>query len=240
LKALTELPVWVMISDELSDHLALNSIGGVVMDWWLIILALIAAALTYGYWEHTSQSRYLTRFFALLAERHQGEVKRASPLVLPQLRFETNGRRFLVTAMATSGTVAAGASGYSGPFTFVDLQLPFDTARETQIVRASGAGDQLLDLVLPGAQVSTGDADFDAAFRISGRDKTFAPLLLDETVRQKLLNSHLPRLDIRVAGQKIAVHMDGIAQSLAELEELIEISALLADRASAGAGSTER
>jgi putative transposase len=47
LKALAELPVWVMISDELSDHPALNSIGGLVMDWWLIILALIAAALAY-------------------------------------------------------------------------------------------------------------------------------------------------------------------------------------------------
>jgi hypothetical protein len=210
------------------------------MDWWLIILALIAAALAYAYWGHISQSRYLTKIFTLLAERHQGEVKRASPLVLPQLRFETNGRRFLVTAMASSGTVVAGASGYSGPFTFVDLQLPFDTAREAQIVRASGAADQLLDLVLPGAQVSTGDADFDAAFRISGRDKTFAPHILDERVRQKLLKSQLPRLGIRVAGQKIVVHMDGIAQSLAELEELIEISALLADRASVGAGSTER
>ena len=209
------------------------------MDWWLIILALIAAALTYAYWEHTKQSRYLTKFFAILAERYQGKVKRASLLVLPQLRFETNGRRFLVTAMATSGQVAAGTSGYSGPFTLVDLQLPFDTAKETRIVRASGVGDKLVDLVLSGAQVSTVDAEFDAAFRISGRDKTFAPLLLDETVRQKLLNSHLARLDVRVAGQKIVVHMDGIAQSLAELEELIEISVLLADRASAGAESTE-
>ena len=210
------------------------------MDWWLIILALIAAALAYAYWEHTGQSRNLTKIFTLLAEKHQGEVKRASPLVLPQLRFETNGRRFLVTAMATSGQVVAGTSGYSGPFTFVDLQLPFDTGRKAQIVRASSAGKQLLGLVVPGAQVSTGDAAFDAAFRISGRDKTFAPHLLNETVRQKLLNSHLPRLDIRMAGQKIVVHMDGIAQSLEEIEELIEISVLLADRASAGAGPTER
>ena len=210
------------------------------MDWWLIILALIAAALAYAYWEHTGQSRNLTKIFTLLAEKHQGEVKRASPLVLPQLRFETNGRRFLVTAMATSGQVVAGTSGYSGPFTFVDLQLPFDTGRKAQIVRASSAGNQLLDLVLPGAQVSTGDADFDAAFRISGRDKTLASHLLDETVRQKLLNSHLPRLDIRIAGQKIVVHMDGIAQSLEELEEMIEVSVLLADHSSAGAGPTER
>jgi hypothetical protein len=141
--------------------------------------------------------------------------------------------------MATSGHVAAGTSGYTGPFTFIDLQLPFDTARETQIVRSSGVGDQVLDSVLPGEQVSTGDAAFDTAFRIRGRDKAFAQHLLDETVRRKLLNSHLPRLDIRVAGQNIIVHMDGIAQSLVELEELIEISILLADRALVGAGSTD-
>ena len=115
-----------------------------------------------------------------------------------------------------------------------------NTARKTQIVRSSGVGDQLIDSVLPGEQVSTGDEAFDAVFLIRGKDKNFARLLLDETSRQKLLNSRLPRLDIRVDGQKIIVHMDGITQSLAEIEELIEISALLADRASAGTRSTDR
>ena len=202
------------------------------MEWWLAILAFIAAALAYGYWEHTSQSRHLTRLFAVLAERYEGEIKRAGPLVLPQLRFETNGRRFLVAAMATSGQVVAGTSGYTGPFTFVDLQLPNDTEKEIQIVQVSGVGDKILDRVLPGAPVRTGDEVFNAKFRIAGRNRVFALHLLDDAVRQKLIDSSLPRLDTRVAGRKITVHMDGIANSLAELEELIEISVLLADRVS--------
>lgn len=199
------------------------------MDWWLIILAVVAAALVYGYWEHTKQSRDLSGFFARLAEKHQGQVTRASLLFLPQLRFESNDRRVLVTAMATSGQDSAGTSSSAGPFTFVELQLPIDTARKIQIVRSSSVVDKLLGPIIAGVQVSTGDAKFDAAFRIKGKDKSYAPHFLDEPVRQKLLNSQLQRLDIRVNGQKIVVHMDGYAQSLEEIEELIEISFLLAD-----------
>ncbi len=208
------------------------------MDWWLIILAIIVAALAYGYREHTSQSRDLAKYFSVLAEKHHGEVRRASLLALPQLRFDTNGRRFLVTAMANSGNTVAGTSGYSGPFTFVDLQLPSDTARETQITRSTGAGDKLLDAILPGEQASTGDPAFDTAYRIIGRDKASAADLLDEAIRRKLVASQLPRLDICIDGRKIVVHMDGIAQSLSELEELIEISIILADRCAVGDGST--
>ena len=207
------------------------------MDWWLIILVFIAAALAYGYWEHTRDSRHLAKNFALLAERYQGEVKRANPLILPQLRFESGGRQFLVTALATSGSVVAGTSGYQGPFTFVELQLPFDTAKKTQIVRSSGVAAQLVDAVSPGPKEGTGDEAFDALFRIGGRDKAFAARLLDATVRQTLLRSRLPRLDIRVDGPRIVIHMDGIAQSLSELDELIEISILLADRCPVNDGS---
>ncbi len=61
------------------------------MYWWLAITAFIAAALAYGYWDHVSQSRHLTKLFSQLAERYRGEVKRASLLALPQLRFEMDG-----------------------------------------------------------------------------------------------------------------------------------------------------
>ncbi len=80
------------------------------MFWWLAITAIIAAALAYGYWDHTSQSRHLTKLFSLFAEKYGGEVKRANFLALPQLRFELDGRSFFVTAMATSGHVVAGSS----------------------------------------------------------------------------------------------------------------------------------
>jgi hypothetical protein len=70
------------------------------MDCWLIIAGLIAAALAYGYRDHRRQSRRLAGIFAVLAAKHGGEVKRATLLVLPRLRFERDRRRFLVTAMA--------------------------------------------------------------------------------------------------------------------------------------------
>ena len=41
------------------------------------IIAVIAAALAYGYWEHTKESRHLSRLFAVLAEKYQGQVKKA-------------------------------------------------------------------------------------------------------------------------------------------------------------------
>lgn len=166
---------------------------------------------------------------ARLSAIYDGKVTGPHVLILPQLRFELNDRRFLVTAMATSGHVSAGASGYSGPFTFVDLELPFDTAGKIQIVRIAGVGDQLLASVALNKQMTTGDEAFDTAFRTRGSNDTYATVLLSETVRQTLLNSHLPRLDIRVDGRKISVHMDGFAQSGSEIEELIEIAVLLAD-----------
>ena len=203
------------------------------MSWWLIIAAIVAAALVYGYWEHGKDSRHLARLFAPLAAKHGGEVTSASFLALPQLRFETGGRRFLVAAMATSGDVVAGSSGYSGPFTFVDLDLPFETGQRLRIERNTAldrGADVLIDAVTPGRHPSTGHAEFDAAFRIRGRDHAFASRLLDARVRRMLLDSRLPRLDIRVEGRKISVHGDGIAKSKADLDELIEIAVLLTDR----------
>ena len=63
------------------------------MYWSLVITAIIAAALAYGYWDHTYQSRHLTRLFARLAATYRGDVKRANLLALPQLRFELDSRR---------------------------------------------------------------------------------------------------------------------------------------------------
>ncbi len=212
------------------------------MFWWVIITAFIAAALAYGYWGHTGQSRHLSKLFALLAEKYRGEVKKANLLALPQLRFEINDRRFLVTAMATSGHVAAGGSGYQGPFTFVNLNLPFDTRQKFRAERSdanptSGAS-HLIGAVLPGTRPATGHTAFDRAFRMEWSDHAFATHLLSESVRRKLLNSRLPRLDVRVEDQKISVHFDGIAKSEADLEELIEIAVLLADHCPPGDEAT--
>ncbi len=190
------------------------------MYWWLVLAVVIAAALAYGYWTHNSQSRDLARVFALLAAKHRGEVKAGSLLVLPQLRFERDSRRFLVTAMANSGAHEGG----SGPFTFVDVTLPFDTGRRIRVERGTGVAKR----------PTTGDPEFDDAFRVEASNRTFAASLLTGRVRRKLVASPMPRLDVRVTGQKISVHSDGIATSKAEFEELIDIAALVAENCSAG------
>ena len=196
------------------------------MDWWLIIGGVVAAALAFAYWEHTRQSRRLAGFFTVLAARHGGEVKRGNLLVLPQLRFERNGRRFLVTAMASAGATAKD----SAPFTLVDVELPFDTGAKLRVERNPDIAERLIDAVTPGAQPATGHETFDEAFRIKGNDQSVVARLLDARVRYELLGSALPRLALRVDGRKIAVDMDGYATSQVEVEELIEIAALLAER----------
>ena len=204
------------------------------MSWWIVITAFIAAALAYGYWDHTKDSRHLTKLFARLAEKYQGKVKKANLLALPQFRFDMNGRRFLVTAMATSGHVVAGSSGYRGPFTFVDLSLPFNLGQKVRVERSdsnlASSASRLIAAVMPGKRPATGHMEFDEAFRIEWSDQTFASRLLDVRVRQKLLDSRLPHLDARVDGETISVHMDGIAKSVSDLEELIDIAVLLADQ----------
>lgn len=196
------------------------------MDWWLIIGGMVAAALALAYWEHTRQSRRLARIFAVLAARHGGEVERGSLLVLPQLRFESAGRRFLVTAMASAGATAKNSS----PFTFVDVELPVDTGAKLRVERNPDIAERLIDAVTPGPRPATGHEAFDEAFRIKTQDQALAARLLDARLRTELLGSALPRLACRVDGRKIAVDMDGYATTQAEIEELIKISTLLAER----------
>ncbi len=208
------------------------------MDWWLIVTAVVAAALAYAYWDHTNQSRHLGKLFALLATKYRGEVKRASLLVLPQLRFELHGRRFLVTAMVASSHAVTGGSGTSGHFTLVNLDLPFDTGQKVRVRRSDAnptAGvNRFIDAVAPGRRPATGHMEFDQAFRIEWSDQAYASRVLDSPVRQRLLNSRLPRLDVRLDGPNISVHIDGIAESAADLEALIDIAVLLADHCPPG------
>lgn len=202
------------------------------MTWGLVIGAVIVAALVYGYWEHGKDSRHLAKLFAVLAAKYGGQVKRGSFLALPQLRFERDGRAVLVGALATSGQVAAGSSGYSGPFTFVDLELPFDSGQKIRAERATGLdhhAGRLVDSVVPGLYPKTGHAAFDDAFRIAGDDAAFAIRLFGPALRERLLASRLPRLRVRVVGSKVGVHSDGIAGTPGELEDMIEIAGGLAE-----------
>ena len=195
------------------------------MDWWIVITLVIAAALAYGYWDHNHQRRHLGKSFALLATKYGGEVKPGNVLVFPQLRFQVESRRFLVAAMATDGS----DSGESGPFTFVDVDLPFDTDQKIRVKRSTGGGKRLVDAIGSGARPTTGHREFDEAFRIEGTDQIFASGLLELPVREKLLGSRARRIEVKVQGKKISVTRDGIAKSTADLQELIDIAGLLAD-----------
>jgi hypothetical protein len=192
------------------------------MDWWLAITVLAAAAVAYAYREHTRHWRRLTALFASLAEKYGGEVRPGSLLVLPQLRFEQDGGRYLVTAMANSGA----HDGARGPYTFVDVELPWDSGQEIRVERR--AAGRPADPSAPGTAPIEGLHAFEDVFRIRAGDAPATLRFLEAPVREKLMASRLRRLEARVEGQKVSVYMDGIAASCDELEELIDIASLFA------------
>lgn len=192
------------------------------MYWWLAITVFVAAALAYAYREHARDRRRLTALFASLADTFGGEVTPGTLLVLPQLRFEREGGRYLVAAMPNNGA----HEGASGPFTLVDVELPSDTGQEIRVERK--AARPAVDPVALGAAPITGLQAFEEAFRIRTEDRTAAARFLEAPIREKLLASRLARLEARVEGRKVQVYMDGIAESIEELQELIDIAALLA------------
>lgn len=203
------------------------------MIWWVIIGAVIVGALAYGYWSHTRDGRHLARLFNALAVRYGADITPAGLLILPQLRFARSGRLVLVTAMHSSGA----QTHDSGPFTLINLELPTDSGQTLRLLRSdanlASAVNRLAEVITPGERAATGQNNFDEAFRIEWSDKGFGVRLLDADLRERLLSSRLPRLDVRLNGAKIAIHFDGIAKSAAEIEEMIDLAMLLADRCSA-------
>jgi hypothetical protein len=209
------------------------------MFWWTVILSGIVAALAYAYWEHGKQSRRLADLFTAIATAHGGEVKAATVLALPQLRFGRDGRRYFVGAMASGGPLVSGTAsrpGFRGPFTFADLELPFDTGQELRVQRMDNldrSANRLLRSIAAGHRQSSGDDVFDHAFGIQSNEQAFVRRVLDPALRRKLLDSSQQRLEVAVTGAKISVHIDDYVKSAAELDEMIEIAALLADNCAA-------
>ena len=115
----------------------------------------------------------------------------------------------------------------------------FDTGQMIRIERSdadltSGAY-RLIDAVTPGSRPTTGDRAFDEAFRLESSDPAFASRLLAPHVRRTLLNARLARIDVRLEGPMISAHSDGFATSTAEIEALIDIAVLWAERCEADA-----
>jgi len=142
--------------------------------------------------------------------------------VLPQLRFEQDGGRYLVTAMANSGA----HDGASGPFTLVNVELPSDSGQEIRVERRTVG--RPADPSAPGTLPLEGLHAFEDAFRVRAGDAPATVRFLEAPVRERLMASCLPRLEARLEGQKVSVHMDGIAASHEELEELIDIASAIA------------
>jgi hypothetical protein len=203
------------------------------MLWWMIIIAVIAAALAYGFWDHLRQSRRLAGLFAPLAVEFGGELVKPSLLAFPQLRFEVDCGRAHLGAMANSGAIGP----VRGPFTFVELTLAGDTGQDLvaecskSVQRLAG---HLVGRVVPRSRartrIKTGHAEFDEAFWLDGADHQFVSGLFDRGLRQQLLDTRLPGLEIRVQGDRISVHCDGIVETRSDLETLIDIAVDLAQR----------
>ena len=209
------------------------------MIWWIVISVVAAAALAHAFWEHRTQSRHLVDLFTPLAATHGGHVKVASFLALPQLRFEREGRHYFVGAMATAGTRVSGSAsrpGFSGPFTFVKVDIPLDTGQHVNILRTDRLDRglmRLINAVSSGPMSTTGDSTFDNTFRIKSPDQAFVHRVLDQALRQKLLTSPQQRLEVTLAGTKISVHIDDYVKTANDLDEMIEIATLLATNSGA-------
>ncbi len=208
------------------------------MIWWIVIPAVLVAALCYAYWEHRKHSRRLGDLFAPLASRYGGEVKAATVLALPQLRFERNGRRYFIGAMASGGPLVSGSSsrpGFNGPFTFAELENRFDTGQELNIQRSDSldrGARRLVNSVSRNLKPTSGDVTFDNAFLIKSGDQAFVRRVLDLRLRQKLLDSRHLRLEVALTRAKISVRIDDYVRSAADLDEMIEIVTLLAENCS--------
>lgn len=204
------------------------------MIWWSVILAVIAAALAYAFWEHRKHSRRLIDLFVPLATAYGGDIKAATVLALPQLRFEHGGRNYFLGAMGNAGSLVSGSAsrpGISGPFTFVNLEIQRDSGQVLNILRTDRldrGASRLIRSVTGASMPTTGDSAFDTAFRIRSDDPVFARRVLDPLLRQKLLGSPQQRLEVALTGSKISVHIDDYVKSAGDLDEMIEIATLLA------------
>ena len=81
-------------------------------------------------------------------------------------------------------------------------------------------------------QLTSGDDAFDGVFQIRSGSELFVRRVLDSRLRQKLLASPHRRLEVTLKDAKISVHVDDYVKSAADLDDMIEIAALLANNCS--------
>ena len=160
-----------------------------------------------------------------LAARYGGTLKPATLMSFPQLRFEQKGRLYSVQAMPNAGSAAL-----PGPFTFVQLVLPFDSACKADVKRKPALVRGALTAIALDWQATTGDSAFDNAFRFEGQDQKMLAERLNRELRARLIASALPGLHLRIAGKEIHVFVEGLVKTSSEIEEMIDLAGALADR----------
>lgn len=116
--------------------------------WAWILIAVVSAALVYGYWSHRREVRQLSLLFAALAEERGGDFTHGSLTALPQLRFETSTARWLVGALATDGSPGGTA------FTFVEAEMIREVRSNDDWMRVVGVEDSRAEARLRGLDVS--------------------------------------------------------------------------------------
>lgn len=188
----------------------------------VVFFSLVMAAAFYFYGQDI---RSLTAVMKPLAAIYNGRFSPATLMRFPHFAFEAEDRRYSVHAMAS-----AGQNAHSGPFTSVQIILPFKTARKAEIKRIALPVHRAVAALAPELQATTGDVAFDKAFRLAGRDQAIMVDLLNDILRTQLIASSLLGLHLRLVDGMITVFMDGLAKTSEEIEEMISLGNALADR----------
>jgi hypothetical protein len=191
---------------------------------WLS-LGFFSLVIPAAFYLYRQDSRGLTAIMKPLATQYSGTLGAATLMNFPQLHFEAEGRRYSVQAMPT-----AGPTSLPGPFTFVQLILPFDSACQCEVRRTPALVRGVVATLAPERQATTADPAFDKAFRLAGSDQAIMADLLNSDLRALLMASQLAALRLRLAGNEIYVFIDGLPKTSAEIEEMINLACALADR----------
>ncbi len=217
------------------------------MRWiWLLLVPLIVAVMVYlsydafglwpslgffslvilaAYYLYRQDSRSLSAIMQPLATQYGGTLSPATLMSFPRLHFEIEGRNYSVQAMPT-----AGPNALPGPFTSLQVLLPFHSACRGGVRRKPALVRRVVASLAPKWRVTTGDPTFDKVFRLEGRDQAIMANLLNDDLRARLLASQLAALHLRLADNEINVFMDSLAKKSEEIEEMISLAAALADR----------
>ena len=167
---------------------------GEVMPWFLIIGLGVTAALAIGYRTHVRDRRNLKRAFQPLAAKHGGTISPGSWLALPQLRFSVSERRYYAGALATDGAEGP-------PFTFLEVELPFDSGRSFRWKPPWRSKDN----------------------SISGTS------VLELSMRAALERSGSAVKELRLKGNRLSLIRHGVTDTASDLEAMTTLADQLAD-----------